>query len=338
MPDNHIIPEGKMEGFGAGTCKAALLLWTITFAAGAAHAQAPAYPTKPIRMIIALAPGGGVDTTGRFIAQKLSETWGQSVVADNRPGAGGVIAAETVARAAPDGYTLLMTSAGISITPSLMKLPYDPIKDLLPVTLAVVSPGVLVVHPSIPVKNVKELISFAKARPGELFFSSSGQGSAQHLSLELFSQMAGLKMTHVPYKGTAPSITDVVGGRIALTVASVISTRPMFTTGKLRALAVVGHKRTPALPEYPTIAESGVPGFGVENWYALFLPGATNRAIAVRIQQAVSRMVTDPAAGKLLLGQGLDAVGSTQEEFARLYTSEIATWAKVVKATGMQAN
>lgn len=327
-----------MDSRTARICRALLIVSTGSYAAGAAYAQAPAYPAKPIRMIIALAPGGGVDTTGRFIAQKLNEAWGQPVVADNRPGAGGSIAAETVARAAPDGYTMLMTSAQITITPSLMKLSYDPLKELLPVTMAVVSPGVLVVHPSLPVKNVKELIAFAKARPGELFFSSSGQGSAQHLSMELLMQMTGLKMTHVPYKGTAPSITDVVGGRIALTVASVISTRPMFTTGKLRALAVVGPKRTPALPEYPTVAESGVPGFGVENWYALFLPGGTNREIAVKIQQAVTRMLTDPAANKLLLGQGLDAAGSTQEEFARLYAGEIAKWAKVVKAVGLQAN
>jgi tripartite-type tricarboxylate transporter receptor subunit TctC len=315
-----------------------LILWTSSFAAGAAYAQSPAYPAKSIRMVIALAPGGGVDTTGRFIAQKLSEAWGQPVVADNRPGAGGTIAAEVVARAAPDGHTVLMTSAGITITPSLMKLSYDPRKDLLPVTLAVVSPGVLVAHPSLPVKNVKELIAFARSRPGELFFSSSGQGSAQHLTLELFSQMTGLKMTHVPYKGTAPSITDVVAGRIALTVASVISTRPMFTTGKLRALAVVGPKRTPALPEYPTVAESGVPGFGVENWYALFLPGSTNRAIAVKIQETVSRMLTEPGARKLLLGQGLDAVGSSQEEFARLYAAEISKWAKVVQTVGVRLN
>jgi len=325
-----------MNGFAASISRALLILSMGAVVAGAAYAQTPAYPVKPMRMIIALAPGGGVDTTGRFIAQKLGETWGQNVVTDNRPGAGGSIAAETVALAPPDGYTMLMTSAGITITPSLMKLSYDPRKDLLPVTLAVVSPGVLVVHPSIPVKNVKELIAFAKAKPNELFFSSSGLGSAQHLTVELFSQMTGLKMTHVPYKGTAPSINDVVGGRIALTVASVISTRPFFTTGRLRALAVVGPKRTPALPEYPTIAESGVPGFGVENWYALFLPGKTDKAIAVKIQEVVTRVVNDPATGKLLQGQGLDAVGNTQAEFEKLYNAEIATWAKVVQAVGMK--
>jgi tripartite-type tricarboxylate transporter receptor subunit TctC len=330
------MPEETMNRFFASACRILLMLSAAGFAAGAAHAQAPAYPTKPIRMIIALAPGGGVDTTGRFIAQKLHEAWGQPVVADNRPGAGGTIAADIVAKAPPDGYTLLMTSAGISITPSLMKLTYDPKTDLLPVTLAVVSPGVLVVHPSVPVKSVKELIAFARARPNELFFSSSGLGSAQHLTVELFSQMTGLKMTHVPYKGTSPSITDTVAGRIALTVASVISTRPFFTTGRLRALAVVGPKRTPALPDYPTIAESGVPGFGVENWYALFLPGKTDKAIAVKIQEAVTRIITDPATSKLLRGQGLDASGIPQAEFEKRFAEEMATWAKVVKSVGLK--
>jgi tripartite-type tricarboxylate transporter receptor subunit TctC len=330
------MPEETMNRFSASACRILLMLSAGSFATGVAYAQAPAYPAKPIRMVIALAPGGGVDTTGRFIAQKLHEAWGQPVVADNRPGAGGTIAAELVTNAPPDGYTLLMTSAGISITPSLMKLAYDPRKDLLPVTMAVVSPGVLVVHPSVPVKSVKELIAFARARPNELFFSSSGLGSAQHLTLELFSQMTGLKMTHVPYKGTSPSVNDVIAGRIALTVASVISTRPFFTTGRLRALAVVGPKRTPALPEYPTIAESGVPGFGVENWYALFLPGKTDKAIAVKIQEAVTRIVNDPATDKLLRGQGLDAVGNSQAEFTKLFAGEIDKWAKVVKSVGLK--
>ncbi len=306
--------------------------------AGMAGAQSPAYPAKPVRMIIALAPGGGVDTTGRILAQRMSELWGQPFVADNRPGAGGTIATDAVARAAPDGHTVLMVSSGISITPSLMKLPYDPVKDLLPVTMAVVSPGVLVVHPSIPVKNVKELIAFAKSRPEQLLYSSSGQGTAQHLSIEKFNQMAGLKMTHIPYKGTAPSITDLVGGRVALTVASVISTRPMFTSGKLRALAVVGPKRTPALPDYPTIAESGLPGFGVENWYALFMPGATSKAIAVKMQEAVSRIVLEPQSRKMLLAQGLDAVGSSQEQFSKDYLAELTRWAKVVKTVGVELN
>ena len=326
-----------MNTIAAKVCSALLAVSGVC-AAGVAQAQAPAYPSKSIRMIIALAPGGGVDTTGRFIAQKLNQAWGQPVIADNRPGAGGTLAAELTAKAPSDGYTLLMSSSGITITPSIMKLPYDPYKDLLPITLAVISPGVLVVHPSVPAKNVKELVAFAKARPGELFYSSSGQGSGQHLAMAMLCQMTGVKMTHVPYKGTAPSITDLVGGRIAATVASVISTRPMFTSGKLRALATVGFKRTPALPEYPTVAESGVPGFGYENWYALFAPGGTDKAIAVKIQEQVAKAFLEPDTRKLLLGQGLDVLASTPDEFAKMYAAEIPRWAKVVKAVGLEPN
>ena len=310
----------------------------LAFAAGAACAQAPAYPTKSIRMVIALAPGGGVDTTGRFIGGKLSQMWGQPVVADNRPGAGGSIASDLVAKSPPDGYTILVNSSGVVITPSLMKLGYDPHKDLIPVSMAFISPGVMVVHPSLPVKNVKELIGFAKKRPNELFYSSSGQGSAQHLSMALFCQMTGLQMTHVPYKGTAPSVLDLIAGRVAVTVASVVSTRPHFTTGKLRALATVGNKRTPALPEYPTVAESGVPGFGVDQWYALFLPGGTNKEIVTKLQEAISKIVLEPQTRKMMLAQGMDSVGNTQAEFQAIYNSEIARWGKVVKSLGLQPN
>jgi tripartite-type tricarboxylate transporter receptor subunit TctC len=185
---------------------------------------------------------------------------------------------------------------------------------------------------------VKELVAFAKARPNEVFYSSSGQGSGQHLAMAMLAQMTGVQMTHVPYKGTAPSITDVVGGRIATTIASVISTRPMFTTGKLRALATVGHKRTPALPDFPTVAESGVPGFGYDNWYALFGPGGMDKGVASKIQQAVAKALTESDTRKLLLGQGLDVIGSTPEDFAKMYASEIPRWAKVVKSVGLQPN
>jgi tripartite-type tricarboxylate transporter receptor subunit TctC len=327
-----------MDSRAARNCGALLILSMGACVAGTADAQAPAYPAKPIRMVIALAPGGGVDTTGRFVGNKLSQMWGQPVVAENRPGAGGSIASDIVAHSAPDGYTLLVNSSGVTITPSLMKLGYDPHKELLPVTMAFISPGVMVVHPSLPVKNVKELIAFARTKPNELFYSSSGQGSAQHLSMALFCQMTGLKMTHVPYKGTAASVTDLVAGRIAVTVASVISTRPFFTTGRLRALATVGTKRTPALPEYPTVAESGLPGFGVDQWYALFLPGGTSKEIANKIQEAVARVVLEPETRKTLLAQGLDSVGNSQEEFAAIYSSEIARWAKVVNAVGLKPN
>jgi tripartite-type tricarboxylate transporter receptor subunit TctC len=338
--ENPLVPPTNKSNEEKSSMRKALVLPLVAAlsAAGTAWAQAPAYPSKSIRMVIALAPGGGVDTTGRFIGAKLSEMWGQPIVADNRPGAGGSIASDIVAKSPADGYTLLVNSSGITITPSLMKLGYDPHKGLLPVTMAFISPGVMVVHPSLPAKSVKELIAFAKKRPNELFYSSSGQGSAQHLSMALFCQMTGLQMTHVAYKGTAPSVTDVVAGRISVTVASVISTRPFFTTGRLRALATVGNKRTPTLPEYPTVAEAGLPGFGVDQWYGLFLPGGTSMDIAHKIQQGTAKIVLEPDTRKTLLGQGLDAIASTPEEFGALYASEIARWAKVVKAIGLQPN
>ena len=308
----------------------------LALASAGAAAQA-AWPTKSIRMLIALAPGGGVDTTGRLLAQKLSERWGQPVVVENRPGAGGALATETLARSAPDGYTMLTNSSGVAITPSLMKLSYDPRKDIIPVSLAVISPGVMVVHPSVPVKTVKEFIAFARARPGDLLYSSSGNGTGQHLAAALFSQMAGVQMMHVPYKGTAPSITDLIGGRVSLSMASVVSTRQFFEAGKLRALAVLGEKRTPALPKLPTIAESGVPGYAYENWYGLFLPGRTPMDIVLKTQQEATRIVNDPDTAKKLVGQGLDPVGSTHAEFVRFYEDEMAKNAKLIASIGVEA-
>lgn len=312
-------------------------LATLLALASAGAAAQASWPTRPIRMLIALAPGGGVDTTGRLLAQKLSERWGQPVVVENRPGAGGALATETLARSAPDGYTMLTNSSGVAITPSLMKLSYDPRKDIIPVSLAVISPGVMVVHPSVPVKSVKEFIAFAKARPGDLLYSSSGNGTGQHLAAALFSQMASVQMVHVPYKGTAPSITDLIGGRVSLSMASVVSTRQFFETGKLRALAVLGEKRTPALPKLPTIAESGVPGYAYENWYGLFLPGRTPMDIVLKTQQEVTRILNDPETVKKLVGQGLDPVGSTHAEFVRFYEDEMVKNAKLIASIGVEA-
>ncbi len=315
----------------------AAALSTLLLATATGATAQSAWPSRPMRMLIALAPGGGVDTTGRIVAQKLSERWGQPVVVENRPGAGGALATETLARAAPDGYTMLTNSSGVAITPSLMKLSYDPRKDITPVSLIVISPGVMVVHPSVPVKSVKDFVAFAKGRPGQLLYSSSGNGTGQHLAAELFSQMAGVKMEHVPYKGTAPSITDLIGGRVSLSMASVVSTRQYFEAGKLRALAVLGAKRTPALPNLPTIAEAGVPGYAYENWYGLFMPGRTPMDIVLKTQQEVTRLVGDPDTAKKLVAQGLDPVGSTHAEFVRFYEEEIAKNAKLIASVGMEA-
>ncbi len=296
------------------------------------------YPAKPIRIVVSLAAGGGVDTSGRMLGQKFTDAWGQQVVVENRPGAGGTIATELVARAAPDGYTLLMTSAGHAITPALYKLSFDAIKDFAPISLFVQSPSVLAVHPSLPVKNVKELIAFAKARPNEILFSSSGNGSGQHLAMELLNRMAGISLVHVPYKGTAPSITDIVGGRISVTVASSISTLPHVRSGRLRALAVCAAKRSPSVPELPTVAEAAIPGYAVDQWYALFAPAATPRDIVFKLQGEIAKMVADAPTRERLLTMGLDPLGSTPDELGAYLKTETAKWGKLVREAGIRAN
>jgi tripartite-type tricarboxylate transporter receptor subunit TctC len=306
---------------------------------GACLAQeAASYPSKPIRIVIALAPGGGVDTSGRLLGQKFTEAWGQQVVAENRAGAGGTIATEIVARAAPDGYTLLMQSMSHAITPALYKLPYDSIRDFAPISLFVQSPSVLAVHPSLPVKSVKELIAFAKPRPNEILFSSSGSGSGQHLAMELLNRMAGLQLVHVPYKGTAPSILDLVAGRVSITSASAISTMPHVRSGKLRALAVSSAKRSPSVPELPTVAEAGVPGFAVDQWYALFAPAGTPKEVVAKLYGEVAKTVANQQTHERLLSMGLDPVGMPPEEFTPYVKAETEKWGKLVREAGIRAN
>ena len=296
------------------------------------------YPVKPIRIVIALAAGGGVDTSGRMLGQKFTDAWGQQVVAENRPGAGGTIATELVARAAPDGYTLLMTSMGHAIIPAIYKLSFDTIKDFAPVSLFVQSPSVLSVHPSLPAKTVKELIAFAKARPNQVLFSSSGSGSGQHLAMELLNRMGGIQLVHVPYKGTAPSITDLVGGRVSVSAASSISTLPHVRSGRLRALAVCAAKRSPSVPDLPTVAEAGIPGFAVDQWYALFAPAGTPREIINKLQGEIAKATANPETRERLLTMGLDPVGSPPDEFAAYLKTETAKWGKLVREAGIRAN
>ena len=307
--------------------------------AGACWAQGAAnYPAKSIRLVIALAPGGGVDTSGRLLGQKFLEAWGQQVVADNRPGAGGTIATEVVARAAPDGYTLLMQSMGHAITPALYKLSYDTLKDFAPISLFVQSPSILAVHPSLPVKSVKELIAFAKAHPDEILFSSSGSGSGQHLAMELLNRMAGLQLVHIPYKGTAPSILDLVAGRVSVTSASAISTMPHVRAGRLRALAVSSAKRSPSVPELLTVAEAGIPGFAVDQWYALFAPAATPKEIVAKLYVEIAKAVAHAATRERLLAMGLDPVGMPPDEFTAYVKTETVKWGKLVREAGIRAN
>ena len=320
-----------------------IIQWGVSLlmvaSAGACWAQgAASYPAKTIRIIITLAPGGGVDTSGRLLGQKFTDAWGQQVVAENRPGAGGTIATELVARAAPDGYTLLMQSMSHAITPALYKLSYDTIKDFAPISLFVQSPSVLAVHPSLPVKSVKELIAFTKARPNEILFSSSGSGSGQHLAMELLNRMAGLQLVHIPYKGTAPSILDLVAGRVSVTSASAISTMPHVRAGRLRALAVSSAKRSPSVPELPTVAEAGVPGFAVDQWYALFAPAGTSKEIVAKLYGEIAKAVANSETRERLLAMGLDPVGMPPDEFTEYVKTETAKWGKLVREAGIRVN
>jgi tripartite-type tricarboxylate transporter receptor subunit TctC len=302
------------------------------------YAFAQAYPVKPIRFIVSLAPGGGVDTTARIVGQKLTDAWGQQVVIENRPGAGGTIAAELVARAAPDGYTLLVASSGLASSASLYKLTYDSVTDFAPVSVIVVAPSVLVVHPSVPVRSVKELVAFAKARPNELLFGSSGNGSPAHMGLELLKLTTGIKMVHVPYKGTAPSITDLIAGRLSATASSVTSTMPHVNAGRLRALAVTSSKRSLGVPQLPTVAEAGIPGFGNDVWYGLLAPAATPRNIVVKLSEGVSTAIAQPDVRERLLAGGLEPAGTTPDDFAAYLRAEVAKWAKVIRAAGIRAD
>ena len=303
-----------------------------------AQTTGTAYPSKPIRMFSSLAAGGGNDTSARIIAQKLTDAWGQQVVVENRPGAGGTIAAESAVRAPADGYTLLMASMSLAITPSIYKLAYDPARELAAVTLVVLSPSVLVVHPSLPVHSVKELIAFARARPDELLWSSSGNGSSQHLAMELFNRMAGVKLMHVAYKGTAPSMTDLIGGRVSVSAASAISTMPHVKAGKLRALAVISAHRSPAVPELPTVAEAGVPGYAGDTWYGLFAPAATPKDIVAKLYEEIGRTLKQPEMKDKLASIGLEPVGTPPGEFAVYVRAEIDKWGRVVREAGVHIN
>jgi tripartite-type tricarboxylate transporter receptor subunit TctC len=303
-----------------------------------AQGAATGFPAKPIRLVIALAPGGGVDTSGRMLGARFTEAWGQQVVAENRPGAGGTIATEVVARAAPDGYTLLMTSMQLTITPAMYKLSFDAIKDFAPISLFVQSASVLSVHPSLPVKTVKEFIAFTKARPNEILFSSSGSGSGQHLVAEMLNRMAGLQLVHIPYKGTAPSVLDLVAGRVSVSAASAISTMPHVHAGRLRALAITGAKRSPSVPQLPTIAEAGVPGFALDQWYGLLAPAGTPKDVVAKLYGEIHKTTLDAAAKERFMAMGLDPVGNTPEEFASYLQTETVKWGKLVREAGIKVN
>lgn len=313
-------------------CGAALLL-----AATAAVAQ---YPTKSVRFVIAFSPGGPSDILSRLIGGKLSERMGQPFVFDNRPGAGGNIAGEIVAKSVPDGYTLMIANNSVLAANASLykKMEYNPAKDLVPVVWVASQPNILVVHPSLPVKSVKEFIDYAKARPGQLNYASSGSGAAAHLAAELFKSMTKTDMVHIPFKGAAPALTDVLAGRSQLIFATALSVQPYLQANRLRPLGVTTLKRMDTMPNLPTIAESGVPGFEASTWHGLVAVAGTPRAVTARLNAEVNAVLKDPQVSKFLESQGAIIEGGTAEKFAGFIKSEIPKWAKVIKESGARVD
>jgi tripartite-type tricarboxylate transporter receptor subunit TctC len=294
------------------------------------------YPNKPVRLVVPFAPGGSTDALARLLAEELRAELGQPVIVENKAGAGGNIGGDMVAKAAPDGYTVLVTAAGPTvINPSLYsKMPYDPVKDLRPVTLLIQEPNLMAINPRIPAKTVAEFIAYAKANPKAVSFGSPGNGSPAHLAGEWFNQLTGTTMVHVPYKGTGPALNDLVAGQIAMMIDNMPALWPHVQSGKLRALAVSTDKRAAAAPELPTIAESGVKGFAFGAWKGLMVPAATPNDVVDRLHAAASKALAKPAFRKKLTELGAEPVGSTPAQFAAVIKSETASWAALVKSTG----
>ena len=298
--------------------------------------SAQSYPAKPIRIVVAQAPGGGNDTIARLAAQRLTLALKQQVLVDNRAGAGGLIAAELVAKSPPDGYTLLLGNvATLTIIPNIQqKVPYDPLKDFQPVSLIATAPLLVVVHPSLPVRSIKELIALAKAKPGQLNYASNGVGSSTHLATELFKIMTQTKLEHIPYKGLAPATADLLSGQVQLMFSSAVAMMPHVTSGRLRAIAMTGAKRSPAAPSIPTVAEAGVPGYQAGSWYGLVAPAGTPRPIIDLLSRETAAATKSHDIADRLTAEGVIAVGSTPEEFAAHIKSEFGRMRQVVKSSG----
>jgi tripartite-type tricarboxylate transporter receptor subunit TctC len=313
------------------------LLQPLVFS-GVALAQT--FPNKPVHLICPFPPGGGVDIVTRLLAGKLSENWGLAVVVDNRAGASGTIGAAAAAKAAPDGYTLLMGGAGtMAINPALFRhLQYDPLKDLAPVSLLGTTPMVLAVHPSLPVNSVREFIGYAKANPGKVTYASAGVGSILHLTMQTFRSMTGTELVHVAYKGAAPALTDLLSGQVASMVADLPLLQPHIATGRIRALAVTTSTRSPQSPSVPTVAESGVPAFEAVFWYAVFAPAAVPSEIATKLSADIVRALNSADLQRRLADNGVNVVGSTPKELATFLGGEVTKWAKAVKESGATAD
>ena len=318
--------------------KQGIALSIAALAVCATPAIAQTFPSKPIRMVVHFPPGGPTDLVARTVGAKMAETWGQQVVVDNRPGAGGIIGVETVVRAAPDGYTLAFATGGsMSITPALRKnLPYDVFKDLTPVGLVVINPQILVAHPSLPAKSIQELIKVAKAQPGKINYASVGPGSPQHLGMEMLKHMTGIDMVHIPYKGTAPAITDVLGGQVSLMFNSMPSVLPHTKTGRLKALAVSTSRRSAAAPDVPSVAEQGVPGFNYATWYGILGPAGLPRDIVTKLNTELVRILRDKEVSQKLASSGAEPAPGTPEEFAKYMRAEYDQWRKTIAAAKLK--
>ena len=321
----------RANNYGAARIFCAALL----LAAGGVHAQA--YPMKPVRIVVPLAPGGSTDVLARLVGVKLGELWGQQVLIDNRAGGGTTIGAEYVARSAPDGYTLLMVTSAFAVNFSLFqKVPYK-FSDFVPLSNVAQTPNVLAAHPSVPAGNLKELIALLKARPGQLTYSSGGVGGSTHLAGELFKLLAKVDMVHVPYKGGSPAVTDLVAGQVTMTFGNLTTVLPFAKAGRLRALAVTSAKRSPQLPEIPTMAEGGVPGFEAATWNGLIAPAATPKEIVAKLNADIVRVLNLPDTREKFAVNALEPIGDTPAQFGAHIAAEIERWSKVIKAAGMKA-
>jgi tripartite-type tricarboxylate transporter receptor subunit TctC len=330
---------GRREDDKPGKVNVAYLMCWIAYALAQTHAafaQAQ-FPTRPVRIVVPTSAGSAADTLARTLAPPLSERLGQSVVVDIRPGGATVIGTEAVAKAAPDGHTLLIGLPALAINPSIHpKLPYDAVRDFAPITRGTSQPNLLAVHPSLPAKSVKELIALAKSRPGELVFASAGLGAASHLTMELFLMMTGTRMLHVPYKGPTPGVIDLVAGRVSVMASSTVSMLPQVRSGRLRALGVTTPQRVAALPDIPTIAEAGVPGYESVSWFGLVAPAGTPKEVIARLHRESASILRTPEVRDRLARDGTEVVGGTPEGFEAYIRAEIVKWAKVVKAAGIK--
>jgi tripartite-type tricarboxylate transporter receptor subunit TctC len=317
----------------------ALLLHAAVFVLAQSAACAQSYPEKTVVMVAPFPAGGSVDLVARAVAQQMSDAWKQPVIVSNRPGASGNIGAEQVVRAPPDGYTLLMGTTALASSPAVYpRLGYDVMRDLAPVSLVVTMTNVLVVHPSIPARSVKELLALARSRPGTLNSASAGVGSSNHLALVLFNMLSGANVGHVPYKGAAPAVADVMGGHVAMTFVPIAAALPPVRAAKLRPLGVTAAKRSPELPDVPTIAEAGVPGYEATGWNALLAPRATPREVVMKVNATLIEALSAPKVREILTASGAEAAGTSPETLARFLQAEIAKWGKVVKAAGVKAD